>query len=166
MNPAQLLREKLQLIAHPEGGYYRETYRAPALVHTEQQPSLQKSASTAIYYLLEQKNFSAFHRFKSDELWHFYAGDPLTIYEFNAQGELLKRRLGNPLLHGEQAVFQVCVTSGNWFAAQVDAPGAWSLIGCTVAPGFEFSDFELAKRAELVQLYPEHRNIIAQLTRA
>lgn len=158
--------EKLQLIAHPEGGYYRETYRSelsfarPAL---PPQFTGARLASTAIYFLLEGENFSAFHRLRSDELWHFYAGSAITVHVIEPGGACSEIHLGSDPDGGE--VLQAVVKAGRWFASRVRDPQAFGLAGCTVAPGFDFEDFELGKRSELVRLYPQHRTLIEKLTR-
>lgn len=148
---------KLGLKKHPEGGYYRETYRADVEVDA---PAGRRSAGTAIYYLLERGQFSAFHRIKSDEVWHFYAGSPLVLHVIGLQGELEEITLCRP---GRNAVPQAVVRAGCWFAAS--PKGRYSLVGCTVAPGFDFRDFEMAKRDELSSQYPEHGRVIARYTR-
>jgi len=168
--------QKLRLEPHPEGGYYRQTYQADLRLAKEALPSQFKgsrSASTAIYFLLEGENFSAFHRLQSDELWHFYVGEALLVHVIEPDGRYSQIRLGSDLEAGE--VLQVVVKAGCWFASHLFAsqPVAsqlrdrkpFALVGCTVAPGFDFDDFELATRAELVQRYPQHRELIEELTR-
>ncbi|SAK47547.1 cupin domain-containing protein [Caballeronia ptereochthonis] len=151
----------LKLELHPEGGYFRETYRASGNVVRENGAEL-RSASTAIYFLLCDGAHSAWHRIRSDEVWHFYAGDPIDVHVLDAQGALVTHRLGNALVHPD-AAFQAVVKAGNWFAAECrDASGA-ALVGCTVAPGFEFSEFELAAPGALEARYPQHRETIARL---
>lgn len=151
---AGLWVRKLGLKKHPEGGYYKETYRAGTEIDV---PGVgRRSAGTAIYYLLEKGQFSAFHRIKSDEVWHFYAGSPLVLHVIDLQGRIERIMLG-------RNVPQAVVRAGCWFSAF--ARGPYSLVGCTVAPGFDFRDLELAKRDELASLYPQHRKIIARYTR-
>jgi len=150
-HPAAYWIDKLSLSAHPEGGYYRETYRAA------------DDVSTAIYYLLEGDQFSAFHRIQSDELWHFYAGSPLTVYVLEKEGGLKTYDLGRQPETGE--VFQALVPAGLWFAAALKDGGSYALAGCTVAPGFRFDDFELADRNALVREYPQHQTMIEKLTK-
>jgi predicted cupin superfamily sugar epimerase len=155
---------KLGLIEHPEGGYYRETYRSPLLLDTLPADfSGPRSASTAIYFLLCGDEFSALHRIRSDELWHFYVGGSLTIHCIYPEGLYSEMRLGPDSERGE--VFQAVVRAGCWFGATLRAAGTWALVGCTVAPGFDFRDFELAVREELIRRYPQHRVIIQRLTR-
>ena len=147
------------MLPHPEGGYYREVYRATDECLT---PQGKRSASTAIYFLLEQGNFSAFHRIKSDELWHHYEGVALEIYVICDDGKLEIMKLGKDFSKGEEPLR--IVPKGLWFASRVLEEG-YALVGCTVAPGFDFSDFELASRQELIFLYPKHKKIIEELTR-
>lgn len=157
---AQTLIRTLHLQSHPEGGYYRETYRSTATLATA---NGERSISTGIYFLLEAGNFSAFHRIKSDEMWHFYAGDVLEVIEIDGAGTLTVTAIGNAVEHG--AVFQYVVKAGNWFASRVKAGGAFALVGCTVAPGFDFADFEMPSRDALLQLFPQHHEVIVSLTR-
>jgi predicted cupin superfamily sugar epimerase len=155
---------KLGLEPHPEGGYYRQTYRADLVLEgLPRQFSGPRAASTAIYFLLEGENFSAFHRLRSDEVWHFYLGATVTVQVIEADGRYVQVQLGSDPEAGE--VLQAVVKAGCWFASQIKDGGAFALVGCTVAPGFDFDDFELAERDRLVELYPQHRNIITKLTR-
>lgn len=156
MKTIELINE-LGLQKHPEGGYYKETYRSKNKLGNN------RSVSTAIYFLLENGNFSAFHKIKSDELWHFYSGDCLEVIEIKDNGTVIRTLIGNNIDAGEQ--FQYCVKANTWFASRVKSGGAYSLVGCTVAPGFDFRDFELAKRIELVKQFPQHKNLIYELTR-
>jgi uncharacterized protein len=163
---AQYWIEKLQLIPHPEGGFYRQTFRSELTIERAGLPSSfpgSRAASTAIYFLLSGENFSAFHRLRSDEVWHFYAGAPLIVHVISERGNYLAITLGADLDSGQ--ALQSVVPAGCWFASHVADWKSWALVGCTVAPGFEFEDFELAKRAELVQKYPQHRALIERLTR-
>jgi predicted cupin superfamily sugar epimerase len=163
---AQYWIDKLNLIAHPEGGYYCETYRSELSIAREALPPQftgPRLVSTAIYFLLEGENFSAFHRLRSDELWHFYAGSPITVHVIEPDGGHSEIQLGGDPDAGE--VLQAAVKASRWFASRVHHPKTFALAGCTVAPGFDFADFELAKRAELVRLYPQHRKLIESLTR-
>ena len=155
----------LHLKPHPEGGYYCETYRSRERVSREHLPSryvYDRAFSTAIYFLLKGDQVSKFHRLRSDEIWHYYQGSSLTVYIVSADGTLKARKLG-PGVEGEEN-FQMTIQAGCWFGAEVDEKDSYSLIGCTVAPGFEFEDFELGKREELMSDYPRYREIIAKLT--
>lgn len=166
--------EKLALKKHPEGGHFRQTYRSREIIAPGVLPGRFKGGrpiSTAIYYLLSGNEFSAFHCLKSDELWHFYTGTGLTIHVIDLNGTYSRIKLGNDFGHGE--VFQAVVEAGCWFGAAVNSDDAcsysddtrlYSLVGCTVAPGFDFSDFRIGDRKELIELYPEHRTIIEKLT--
>jgi predicted cupin superfamily sugar epimerase len=155
----------LGLIPHPEGGYYKETYRSEGSIEAAclAEFSGARSYATGIYFLLEHGNFSAFHRIKSDEMWHFYAGDPLEVIEISPQGKLTITVLGNDLEKGES--FQYVVPAGHWFGSRVKSGGNFSLVGCTVAPGFDFADFEMADRSDFKVKFPYHSNIIEELTR-
>jgi uncharacterized protein len=158
---------RLHLQPHPEGGYYRETYRAPLTLPRAALPNHggDRSASTAIYFLLAGDAFSAFHRIRSDELWHFYSGSALIVHVITPAGEYRQLLLGNNAAAGEQ--FQNIVPAGCWFASSLHDPtDSYSLVGCTVSPGFDFADFEMAKRNELLAQYPQHRAIIERLTRS
>jgi len=158
--------EKLGLEPHPEGGYFRQTYRSEIAIAREALPAGftgARAASTAIYFLLEGKNFSAFHRLRSDEVWHFYAGEALMVHVINPAGTYSAIRLGRDLDAGE--IPQAVVPAGCWFASHVVGWKSFAVVGCTVAPGFDFEDFEMARRAELVARYPEQREWIERLTR-
>lgn len=151
---------------HPEGGWYKETYRSTFSIAAGALPAQfggARSCCTAIYFLLEQGQFSAFHRIKSDELWHFYAGDALEVFVIDHSGQLRIIRLGSNTDRGE--VFQAVVEAGCWFASRPAAGSAYSLVGCTVAPGFDFADFEMAAQQPLMNQYPQHSEIIRQLCR-
>jgi predicted cupin superfamily sugar epimerase len=158
--------EKLRLEPHPEGGYFSQTYRSDVMIAREALPGGfggARAASTAIYFLLAGKNFSAFHRLRSDEVWHFYAGSPLVVEVIEPEGSRSSILLGDDPDAGQ--VFQAVVRAGSWFASHVADWKGWALVGCTVAPGFDFEDFEMAKREELVNRYPHHREMITKLTR-
>lgn len=168
MSDAAFWIERLDLRPHPEGGYFRETYRASEVIAHAGLPERfegARSFATAIYFLLTRDAFSAFHRIRSDELWHFYAGAPITIAILDAggTGRLATQSLGRDPTRGES--LQVVVPAGAWFAAEVASAGAYALVGCTVAPGFDFADFELGARADLLERYPQHRGVIERLTR-
>lgn len=152
--------KNLGLIPHPEGGFYRETYRSETLIEPFHKGE-EKNISTGIYFLLTEGNFSAFHRIKSDEMLHFYAGAHLVVHVINTQGEYYTLKIGLDLEHGQ--VPQAIIPAGSWFASETS--GVFSLIGCTVSPGFDYKDFELAKQSELSQLYPTHSSTIKRLTR-
>jgi predicted cupin superfamily sugar epimerase len=160
------LVQTYSLQPHPEGGWYKENYRAAETIEAAGLPTRfkgERSFSTAIYFLLESGQFSAFHRILSDEVWHFYAGKALEIFVIHPAGLLETIRLGSNIEQGES--FQAMVPAGTWFASRPIYPDSFSFVGCTVAPGFDFSDFELANGNELAASYPEHAALIMQLTR-
>jgi uncharacterized protein len=162
---AQRWIDRLHLEPHPEGGFYRQTYRASLTLPNSALPgySGDRAASTAIYFLLAGGQFSAFHRLRSDELWHFYAGSGLVVHVIEPGGNYRQLLLGSNHAAGEQ--FQAVVPAGCWFGSSLRQPDTFALVGCTVAPAFDFADFEMAKRDELAAKYPQHRNIIERLTR-
>ncbi|APA86614.1 cupin domain-containing protein [Paraburkholderia sprentiae WSM5005] len=163
----QLIR-RFDLKPHPEGGFFAETYRSSTRVLRAGEPRAAddtRSASTAIYYLLCDGAHSAWHRIRSDEVWHFYAGEPLLVHvldESDVSGALVTHRLGNPLTHAD-TVCQAVVPAGSWFAAECADPASFALVGCTVAPGFEFSEFELADVDALKARHPRHAQLIGRL---
>lgn len=160
------LVERFQLLPHPEGGYYAETYRSDEEMAQACLPARFRGGrvfATAIYFLLEQGNFSAFHRIQSDECWHFYTGQSLLVHVIHPDGAYKLVKLGSNLLAGE--VFQAVVPAGSWFASETAPGGQYSFVGCTVAPGFDFADFELAEAGRLAELYPEHQLLIRRLCR-
>jgi predicted cupin superfamily sugar epimerase len=154
----------LELTEHPEGGYFRETYRSQEQIGKDALPprfSGPRTVSTAIYFLLKGGQISRWHRIKSDEIWHFYAGAPLTLHIIEPAGQHEQIRLG-PDENG--GVFQAVVRNGCWFGAISDIPDSYSLVGCTVAPGFDFADFEMGNRDELLAQYPQHTSVIKKLS--
>ncbi len=158
--------DKLKLETHPEGGYFRQTYKADLMLAEAALPAGfagDRAASTAIYFLLEGENFSAFHRLRSDEVWHFYAGEALVVHVIEPAGKCLRILLGRDLEAGQ--VLQAVVPAGCWFASHVADWKSWALVGCAVAPGFEFEDFEMGKREELASRYSQHWGLIERLTR-
>lgn len=160
-----LLVARLNLAPHPEGGFYRETYRAAEAIPNAGLPARfhgDRSHSTAIYYLLRAGDRSKLHRIKSDEVWHFYAGDPLVIVAMAPNGQLTETILGHDFAAGQ--VPQHVVPAGHWFGAIPAKGSTFALTGCTVAPGFDFADFELATRDALLADFPQHRAWIERLT--
>ncbi len=156
---ARRIVEALGLRAHPEGGFYREAFRAPLSVRA---PQGERAASTAIYFLLPAGSFSALHRVRSDEVWHHYDGDPVDLHTIDGAGAHAVERLGRDLARGERP--QRVVAAGTWQAALPVGPRC-SLCGCTVAPGFDFADFEMPARAELARRFPHLRSLLERLTR-
>lgn len=156
------LVEKFNMQKHPEGGYYKETYRSGSEANFENFEG-KRNYATGIYFLVEATNFSAFHKIKSEEMWHFYGGDPLEVIEITLEGKLITTTIGNNIESGE--VFQYTVKAGNWFASRVKKGGQFSFVGCTVWPGFDFRDFVLADKISLQNEFPQHKKIIDELTR-
>lgn len=151
--------KKLQLKKHPEGGYFREIYRAGETVLIDSpNKKVKRNFSTSIYFLLIGSQFSAFHKLISDETWHFYDGSSVKIYIIDSDGKIAEIVLGKKTDMGE--VFQATIKKNNWFAAEVLSKRSFAFVGCTVAPGFDFSDFELGKRDKLVKLFPQHKLLI------
>lgn len=166
MNTARSIIEKLGLQPHPEGGYFKETYRSEGTIPKAGLPSEysgDRNYSTSIYFLLTSQNFSAFHKILQDEQWHFYDGAPIILHMISQEGIYSTVKIGRSLDLGE--VPQYTVPGGLWFASEVVEGNSFSLAGCTVAPGFDFSDFSLASRNELTNLFPKHKKIIHRLTR-
>ena len=157
----------LDLSPHPEGGYFREMYRSAETIEANHLPKRfngTRTFSTAIYYLLRTEERSRLHRIKSDEIWHFYRGLPLTIHTFGANGSYRAVRLGGNPGRGEW--YQYMVPAGTWFGVTVgsdpDSREDFALAGCTVAPGFDFEDFEMADET-ILQAYPDHDDVIREL---
>lgn len=166
MHSAKFWVDHLALQPHLEGGFFRQTYIASESIAQPPLPGRytgERAFSTAIYFLLEYPDFSAFHRLQSDEVWHFYAGHSLNIWRLSPQGHLSLIRLGPDPTQGQ--VFQTVVPAGHWLGASLDTPESYVLVGCTMAPGFDFDDFELAQREQLAQQFPHHRDLIERLTR-
>jgi uncharacterized protein len=163
----EALKKTLGLIPLPqEGGSYAESYRCSETLHAECLPSRyggSRSFATAIYFLLTQDSFSALHRLASDEVWHFYLGDPVEMLHLSLDGAARIVQLGADLARGMRP--QVLVPKGVWQGAHLMSGGNFALLGATVSPGFEFSDFELGRRDELQRAYPEFSNQIQVLTR-
>jgi hypothetical protein len=158
--------ERFRLEPHPEGGYFREVYRSPLAIEHPDIPAgsnPERATGTLIYFLLAGADFSAFHRVRySDEIWHLYAGGPIEITTIDDGGQLEQRLLTTDLMHGEPIAV---VPAGTWQSARLAPSVAWALGGCTVAPGFEYEDFEMPTAAELTARFPEHQSIIRLLTR-
>ena len=153
--------DELRLQPHPEGGWFRETYRAAEAVPAGALPPRfagPRVFSTSIYFLLPAGAFSAFHRIRSDEVWHFHDGDALELHLLHPDGHHEVRPVG-------PGAFQAVAPAGCWFGARVAAGGRYALVGCTVAPGFDFADFELARRGDLLSQFPARADIIRTLTR-
>lgn len=166
MKRAELLLEKLKLEKHPEGGYFKETYRSTGTISEKSLPSHfigDRNFCTSIYFLLKSSEFSAFHKINQDETWYFHEGSAMTIHQISPKGVYSKCTLGNDILNHQK--MQYTVPLGYWFGATVDRENSYSLVGCAVAPGFDFSDFVLAEKDALQVKFPDHRDIIEKLTR-
>jgi len=159
------LVKQLELQPHPEGGFFRVTYRDKGVIPHQALPKQfngSRSYSTAIYFLLPQGKFSALHRIHADEVWHFYLGGPLTVVQISPSGDVEKIVLGSDIEKGQQ--LQHVVPAGYWFGAYPNPGTDYSLVGCTVAPGFDFADFEMGSRSELLKQFPQVKEVIEQLT--
>jgi hypothetical protein len=158
MKTANYFIEKLALLPHPEGGFYKETYRAKEEVANENGDK--RNLNTAIYFLLEKNNKSHFHRIKSDELWFHHYGTSLEILYI--QNDQLKTVcLGNDMENRE--VLQAIIPANTWFASRMKDYESFGLVSCTVSPGFDFADFEMAKKEELLMLYPDLKAILEEM---
>jgi predicted cupin superfamily sugar epimerase len=152
--------KRLDLLPHPEGGYYKEVFRSNQEVIRKSGAGF-KQACTSIYYLLEAKDYSGFHRLASDEIWYFHQGEPLYIHAIDSQGIYTRHELsvtGNGSL-------SVVIPAGLWFAAEIPAKNGFTLVSCVVAPGFDFSEFEMAKKDELSKQYPSYTHLFNKLCR-
>jgi len=166
MTGAQSWIDRLQLRRHPEGGWFRETYRSNEMMSRAALPPRfggDRAFSTAIHFLLDADDFSALHRIKQDEVFHFYDGSALSLHVIDPHGSYSMVKVGRDLSAGQLP--QAVVKAGCLFGATVGDPRSYSLVGCTVAPGFDFADFELPNREELCRQFPQHRQVIERLTR-
>lgn len=166
MDEIQYLVKKLKLEPHPEGGFFKETYRSKNEIPQDilqGQYSGPRNISTTIYFLLTSDNFSAFHRIKQDEIWHFYLGSPISLHVISDKGLYKKHFIGNDFEKGHFPQF--IVKGGDWFASEIEDSNSFALAGCTVSPGFDFADFEMASQESLIKLFPPHHKIISKLTR-
>lgn len=145
----------LEMSPHPEGGYFKEIFRSKNRIIRSTE-DIERDACTSIYYLLESSDFSGFHRLKSDELWYFHKGSPLFIHIIKENGSYERIELSDSGSGHLQAV----VESGCWFAAEIPSKSGFTLVSCAVAPGFDFTEFEMAERLSLLKKYPEHTQII------
>lgn len=166
MNIKRLI-DHLELKPHPvEGGYFLETYRSEELIPVVGLPGRYEGTrhfSTAIYYLLTPQTFSAMHRLPTDEVFHFYVGDPVEMLQLFEDGSSQRYTLGHNILKGQDV--QLTVPRMVWQGCRLRKGGTYALMGCTVAPGFDFQDYVPGKRAELIEQYPHEKNFIVQLTR-
>jgi predicted cupin superfamily sugar epimerase len=166
MIQASTLVKKLDLQPHPEGGYFKEVYRSDELIKVEGLPerySSERCFSTSIYYMLVGEQFSAFHKLQSDETWHFYLGSPIVLHLISSEGIYSKIILGQNITEDEN--LQYTIPRETWFAAEVKDKTTYSLVGCTVSPGFDFADFEMGKGSVLIKRFPQHSDIITSLSK-
>jgi len=167
MDRIEEIIDKLKLLPHPEGGFFRETYRSQGSIPETvlgDSYSGGRNYATGIYFLITSGNFSAFHKIHQDEMWHYYKGAAMNLHMISPDGTYSLKKLGNDLASGE--IPQYTVSGGYWFASEVSIDNSFSLMGCTVAPGFDFDDFEMPSRSELIGWFPQHSTIINQLTRS
>jgi len=150
------LIERLDLVPHPEGGHYRRLFTSPVMMEAVQgkRPSM-----TAIHYLLKAGEFSAWHRLRSSELWHWQAGGRLLVCQLDGQGGLQITALG------PEAGLNLVIPPDTWFAAELAQDSDFALCTCTVSPGFDFADFELAQPERLAHMFPAHEQLIKRLGR-
>ncbi len=164
MENADFWIERLNLSKHPEGGYYREVYRSDETIDEKALPARyagSRAFATSIYFLLKKNGVSTFHRIRSDETWHFYRGSALELFILDRRDGLIRHLLGPDPGAGE--VLQVTIPHDHWFGARVADQKNFALLGCTVAPGFDYRDFETAAREKLLDEYPEHESLIKAL---
>lgn len=159
---AKLWIKKLKLKLHPEGGYFANTYASDKKIDLSDYDG-SRSVCTAIYYLLTGNQFASFHTIKSDEIWHFYSGSSLTLHKMDSTGGIEQILLGPNFDKGER--YQVIIKSGCWFAASINDKNSYSLVGCTVSPGFDYRDWKLGNRKKLLEKYPQYRSIIKKYTK-
>jgi uncharacterized protein len=168
MVTAEQIIEQLKLVPlNIEGGYFRETYRAEPSLPADALPddySGPRNVSTAIYYVLTPNTFSALHIVKSDEVFHFYAGDPVEMLQLWPDGSARVVIISNDLAAGQEP--QIVVPAGVWQGCRLVRGGKWALMGCTVAPGFDYADFTLGDRAKLIASHPGYADMIEALTKS
>lgn len=165
METAKFWIKKLGLQKHPEGGWFKEIYRSEEVVDlsvSTKQFNGKRNCSTSIYFLLEGNNYSAFHRIKSDEIWHFYTGNSGVIIYWIERGKIVSKKLGNKPYNFES--FQVVVPKNLWFAAELENRNGFALVGCTVSPGFDFADFEMGDENLLAE-FPTLKKQLSSLLR-
>lgn len=160
-NRISLLVEQLNMEEHPEGGYYAPAFRSEQLLDTTTFENKRwkgpRSLYSSIYYLLKKGQYSCWHRIASDEMWHFYEGDPIILHVLTQDGTYYSKVLGNS---STEICYQWVVKGGDWFAAISDGVKGYSLAGCSLAPGFDFADFEIGKEEELLEHYRNQETII------
>lgn len=162
---AKAIIDQLNLAPHPEGGFFKEEYRSEGIIYSDSDESVYpagRNFATSIYYLLEGTDTSSFHRIRSDETWHFYTGSSATIHVIHPDSLYEARYLGPDLSKGQS--YQLTIPGRSWFGVSVDKLDSFILAGCTVAPGFDFNDFDMGDTYKLKQAFPEHSAIIDQLS--
>ena len=152
--------DHLKLQPHPEGGYYTEVFRSSQPVVRLGETAV-KQACTSIYYLLEGKDFSGFHRIGSDEIWYFHTGVPLLIHVIDENGNHIAHELSDT----DTGSLSIVVPAGLWFASEIPSRTGFALVSCAVAPGFDFAEFEMAKKGELIAQYPQYSDLLNRLCR-
>lgn len=165
MPNAETWIESLNLLPHTEGGYFKEIYRSEKTIEKSALPSNYKgsrSVGTSIYYLLKSGQRSLLHRINSDEIWHHYDGSPIALFLIHEDGKYEEKLLGKNIADGE--IPQIVIKGGTWFGAFPKNENSFSLAGCTVHPGFDFEDFELADRKKMLNDFPQLGSIITRLT--
>jgi len=165
MSKIKQIIKALEMTPHPEGGFYKESYRAKGEIKEDVLSKDYKGSrnfSTGIYFMLTEDSFSAFHKINQDEMWHFYDGDPIELHMITSSGDYSCVIIGRDISNNE--FLQYVVPGGVWFASRVKSKGEYSLVGCTVSPGFNFNDFVLPSRKEMTTLFPQHSSIIDELT--
>lgn len=166
MTQSEKIIQKLQLEPHPEGGFFKETYRSKGAINQDNLGDNyqgRRNYSTCIYFLLKSDKFSAFHKIHQDEIWHYYQGSSVRIHMISKDGSYSNVVVGCDFDQDELPQF---VVPGNtYFAAEVVNQNDFTLVGCTVSPGFDFKDFELSKREELLEQFPQHSEVISNFTR-
>jgi predicted cupin superfamily sugar epimerase len=158
--------KNLNLLQHPEGGYFKEIYRSDEKISADSLPeryNSERNFGTLIYYLLEGNQKSNFHILNSDEAWHHIDGCGIIIHCINKLGEYTKVKVGTNLQIGELP--QIIIPKMTWFAAELAVKESYSLVGCSVFPGFEFADFELAIRDQMIKKFPDHESLITEFTK-
>ncbi len=163
---AEEIIDALGMSPHPEeGGYFVETYKCEESISRKALPERyhgKRSFGTAIFYLLTPETFSQLHKLESDEIFHFYLGHPVTMLQLRPDGSSEVLTLGQDIVGGQR--LQVVVPGGTWQGSFLDEGGEFALLGCTVAPGFEYADYETGSRGDLLKEYPEQEELILRLT--
>lgn len=152
--------ERLELQVHPEGGFYKEIIRSDEMVNTVDGNIQQRPSYTSIYYLLDSETKSFCHRLKSDEMWYYHSGAPVTLYLIDEAGNWSLKTCGP----GDGEELSILIPKNTWFGARVTEPNSFVLVSCMVSPGFTFTDFEMIDRNELIEMFPQHKEGIIKYT--